>query len=82
MWLPESFTIPPKLYKKSESVVSLEELGVRGFGEDLHQNKELGELEARRGGTVIGKLLQLSKIYSIDDCYNIVMVLKLRINKE
>ena len=28
------------------------------------------------------KLLQLSNIYSIDVCYDIVMVLKLSINKE
>ena len=40
-------------------------------------NKELDKLEDRRGGTLIGKLLQLSNIYSIDDCYNIVMIMKL-----
>ena len=38
--------------------------------------------ETRRGGTLTGKLLQLSDIYSIDVCYDIVMVLKLSINKE
>ena len=30
----------------------------------------------------MGKLLQLSNIYSIDVCYIIVMILKLNINKE
>ena len=39
-------------------------------------------IEARRGGTLKGKLLQLSNVYSTDVCYDIVMVLKLRINKE
>ena len=62
--------IPPKLYEKSEAVVRLEE------------SRELGMLQARRGGTLTGKLLQLSNIYSIDVCYNIVMVLKLSIDKE
>ena len=51
-------------------------------GEEKHQSKELDKLEARRGGTLTGKPLQLSIIYSIDVCYNIVMVLKLSINKE
>ena len=31
-----------------------------------HQTKEVDKLEARRGGTLTGKLLQLSNIYSID----------------
>ena len=31
-------------------------------GEEQHQNKELDKLEARRGGTLAGKLLQLSNI--------------------
>ena len=71
-----SFAIPPKVYKKSETVVRL----IRG---EQHQNKELGKSEARRGGTSSqGKQLQLSNIYSIDVCYGIVMVLKLSINKE
>ena len=39
-------------------------------------------LQARRGGTLTGKLLQLSNIYSIDVCYDIVMVFKLSINEE
>ena len=70
------------MYKKCKAVVRL------GVGEelikigDLHQNKGLDKLEARRGGTLTGKLLQLSNIYSIDDCHNIVMVLKLSLNKE
>ena len=60
-----SFTIPPKVYKKSKTVVRL----VR---EEQHQNKELDKSEARRGGTLSqGKQLQLSNIYSIDVCYDI-----------
>ena len=47
-----------------------------------HQNKQLDRLKARGGGTLTGKLLQLSSIYSIDVCYIIVMVLKLDITKE
>ena len=43
---------------------------------------ELDKSQARRGGTITGKLLQLSSIYSIDVCCIIVMVLKLDINKE
>ena len=70
------------MYKKNEAVARL----VRGkelikIGEQ-HQNKELDRIEARRGGTLTGKWLQLSNIYSIDDCYDIVVVLKLCINKE
>ena len=38
------------------------------------KNKELDKLEARRGGTLIGKLLQLSNIYSIDVCYDIIII--------
>ena len=70
------------MYKKTKTVVRL---GVRGkeiAGEEHHQNKELGKLEARRGGALTGKQLQLSNIYSIDLCYDIVMVLKCSINKE
>ena len=66
------FTIPPKLYKKSEAVDRLGEKGEAG--KEQHQNKELDKSQARRGGTLKGKLLQLSNIYS--------MVLKLSINKK
>ena len=80
---PRDFAIPPKVYKKSETVARL----VRGeelikIGGEQHQNKEIDKLEARRGGTLTGKQLQLSNIYSIDVSYDIVMVLKLHINKE
>ena len=40
----------------------------------IHQNKELNKSQARRGGTLKGKLIELSNIYSIDVFYNIVMV--------
>ena len=76
------FSIPPKLYKKSEPVVKLEREGRVRQEKTNIRNKELDKLEARRGGTLTGKLLQLSNFYSIDICYNIVMILKLSINKE
>ena len=71
------------MYKKGEALARL----VRGeelikIGGEQQQNKEIDELEARRGGTLIGKLLQLSNIYSIDVSYDIIMVLKLSFNKE
>ena len=37
-------------------------------GKELHQNKELDKLQDRRGGTLTGKILQLSSIYSIEVC--------------
>ena len=52
------------------------------MGEEQHENKELDKSQARRGGTLAGKLLQLSSIYSIDVCCIMVMVLNLGINKE
>ena len=52
------------------------------IGEEQKQNKELDKLKARRRGTLTGKVLQLSNIYSIDVCYDIVMVLNFSINKE
>ena len=66
----EYFTIPSKLYKKTEAVDRFE------AGEGQHQNKELDKSQARRGGTLKGILLQLRNIRSIDVCYNIVIVLK------
>ena len=71
------------MYKKSNAVARL----VRGeelikIGGEQHQNKEIDKLEARGGGTLTGKQLQLSNIYSIDVCYGIVVVLKLSTNKE
>ena len=54
------FTIPPKLYKRSEAVVRLEagELE-KQTEEEQHQNKKLDKSHARRGGTLIRKLSQL-----------------------
>ena len=49
----EYFTIPSKSYKKNEAVVRL---GDRERGEEQHQNKKLDKLEARRRGTLTGKL--------------------------
>ena len=71
------------MYKKNEAIVRLErgEKLIKAGGEQ-HQNKELDKLEARRGGPLTGKLLQLSNIYSINVCYDIVVVLNLSINKE
>ena len=51
------------------------------MGEEQHQNKELGKLQARKGGSLTGQLLQLSSTYSIDVSYIIVMVLKLTLIK-
>ena len=71
------FTIPPKLYKRSEAVVRLvrREAGELGKQtEEQHQNKQLEKSQARREGTLIRKLLQLSSIYSFDVYYIIVMV--------
>ena len=62
------FIIPTKLYKKSEAV---DRLSRREAGEGQIKNKKLDKSQARRGGTLKGKLLQLSNIYSIDVCYNI-----------
>ena len=70
------------MYKKSEAVARL----VRGeelikIGGEQHQNTEIDKLEARRGGTLTGKQLQLSNIYSIDVSYDIVMIMKLALIK-
>ena len=75
MRVSQYLAIPPKLYKRSEAVVRSEvgELG-KETGEEQHQNKQLDKSQARREGTLMRKLVQLSNIYSTDVCYIITML--------